>query len=373
MKLYEYMGKDLFAHYGVKVELSRMVKTPAEARSAAEEMGPVVVKAQVLSGKRGKAGVISIVDSPDEAYREAERILQQEVDGEQVKCLLVSQKVIIHQELYLAITVDGKSRRPIILASSHGGMDVEEVPEGGMIKWPLDISMGYLPFMGREIGFRMGLQGALVHRFSDLLGKLYHMFRATDAELVEINPLAVCGEELIAIDSKVNIDDDALQRQPELPRVQEKTALEKKAQEMDIAYVDLGGDIAVMANGAGITMATLDLVQYNGGTPANFLDFGGGAGVEKTSQAMELMLGTNPKVILVNIFGGITRCDDVARAFASVKENKDINIPVFFRLVGTNEDEGRQVLREIGIEAYSSMEEAVRRAVEASIGKEEVN
>lgn len=373
MKLYEYMGKDLFAQYGVKVETSRVVDNPSDARIAAEELGGAVIKAQVLSGKRGKAGVISIVDSPDEAYQEAERILQQEVDGEQVIRLLVSQKVNIDQELYLAITVDGKSRRPIILASYHGGMDVEEVPEGGMIKWPIDISMGYHPFIGREIGFRMGLQGTLIRRFSDLLGKLYHMFRDADAELVEINPLAASGEELIAIDSKVNIDDDALQRQPELPRVQEKTALEKKAQEMDIAYVDLGGDIAVMANGAGITMATLDLVQHNGVTPANFLDFGGGAGVEKTSQAMELMLGTNPKVILVNIFGGITRCDDVARAFAAVKEKKGIDLPVYFRLVGTNEEEGRQVLKEIGIEAYSSMEEAVRRAVEASTGRKEVN
>jgi len=371
MKLYEYMGKDLFSRYGIPVEESKVVDTPEEARKAAEEIGPSVVKAQVLSGKRGKAGAISLVDTPEEAFQEAERILKLEIDEEKVSRLLVSQKVDIDHELYLAITVDGQSRCPMILASYYGGMDVEEVPAGQMIKWPVNVGIGFSPFIAREVAFRMGLQGKIVKAFSDLLGKLYKAFCEADAELVEINPLIISGESLVAIDSKVTIDDDALERQPSFPRVEEKTDLEKKAQEMDIAYVDLGGDIAVMANGAGITMATLDLVQHYGGTPANFLDFGGGAGVEKTAQAMELMLGTDPKVILVNIFGGITRCDHVAQAFATVKENKNIKVPVFFRLVGTNEDEGRRILEKIGIEAYSSMEEAVRRAVEASNGQKE--
>ncbi len=369
MKLYEYMGKELFSRFGIPVEPAQVADTPAEARRVAEELGPAVVKAQVLSGKRGKAGAISLVDTSEEAYREAERILTLAVSGEKVERLLVSSKIDIDHELYLAITVEGQRQRPVILASYYGGMDVEEVPAGKMIKWPVDMSMGFAPFIAREIGFRMGLEGKLIRAFSDLLGKLYRLFREVDAELVEINPLAISGENLVAVDAKVTIDDDALDRQPDLPRVQERTALEKKAHAMDIAYVDLGGDIAVMANGAGITMATLDLVEHYGGTPANFLDFGGGAGVEKTTQAMELMLGTNPRVILINIFGGITRCDDVARAFAAVKENKEIEVPVFFRLVGTNEDEGRQILQELGIEAYSSMEEAVRRAVEASGGK----
>ena len=370
MKLYEYMGKELFGRYGLPVESALLADSPEQARQAAEKMGPSVVKAQVLSGKRGKAGAISVVETPDEAYREAERILGLSVDGEKVERLLISQKAQIDHELYLAITVDGQNRSPLILASYHGGMDVEEVPEGGMIKWPVDVGIGFSPFIAREIAFRMGLQGELIKAFTELLSNLYRAFREADAELVEINPLVISGQELLAIDAKVTIDDDALKRQPGFPRVEEKTDLEKKAQEMGIAYVDLEGDIAVMANGAGITMATLDLVQHYGGTPANFLDFGGGAGVEKTAQAMELMLGTDPKVILVNIFGGITRCDHVAKAFATVKENQDIKVPVYFRLVGTNEDEGRQVLQEIGIEAYNSMEEAVRRAVEASKGED---
>lgn len=366
MKLYEYMGKELFSRYGIPVQPERGVGTPGEALQAAEELGPVVVKAQVLTGKRGKAGAVAFADTPEEAGKEAERILTLEVGGEKVQKLLVAQKTTIDKELYLAVTVDSQKKCPVILASFYGGMDVEEVPPEHMVKWPVDISMGFQPFIGREIGFRIGMEGALLKSFTDLLGNLYSMFRGTDAELVEINPLVISGEELIALDSKVTIDDDALNRQPSIPRVHEKTALEKKAHEMGIAYVDLGGNIAVMANGAGITMATLDLVQHYGGTPANFLDFGGGAGVEKTAQAMELLLGTDPRVILINIFGGITRCDDVARAFATVKDAKDVDIPVFFRLVGTNENEGRKVLEEIGIEAYSSMDEAVRRAVEAS-------
>ena len=183
---------------------------------------------------------------------------------------------------------------------------------------------------------------------------------------MEINPLALTPQGLVAADAKVTIDDDALYRHPQLPRIREKTDLELKAEEMDLAYVELGGDIAVMANGAGITMATLDMVQHYGGTPANFLDFGGGAGVERTAQALELLLGTNPKAILINIFGGITRCDVVAEAFVKVKESRGIDVPVSFRLVGTNEQEGREILKKVGIEAFQTMEEAVRHAVELS-------
>lgn len=366
MKLYEYMGKELFARYGIALPSERVARTADEAEAAAKELGPVVIKGQVLSGKRGKAGAVAFADTPEEAFKEGERILKLQVAGEDVKCLLVAEKIKIEKELYLAITVDGARRKPVILASASGGMDIEDVPPEEMVTWELDVTLGYQPFVGREVGFRMGLSGALLNSFVKLLGQLYKMFRELDAELVEINPLAVCGDSVVAADSKVTIDDDALYRHKDLPHVEERTDLEKKAHEMGIAYVDLGGDIAVMANGAGITMATLDLVEHYGGTPANFLDFGGGAGVEKTSQAMELLLGTGPKVILINIFGGITRCDDVAGAFAQVKANKNINVPVFFRLVGTNEDEGRAILKGINIEAYSSMDEAVRAAAEAA-------
>ncbi len=366
MNLYEYMGKELFAEYHLPIPRNKVVETQKEAFRAVEELGGGVLKAQVLTGKRGKAGAISFVDTPAEAEEEASRLLQMEVGEEKVRKLLMEEKLPLDRELYLAITVEGQARRPVVLASLYGGMDIEEVPEEHIVKWPVDVMVGYHPYIAREICNRLGLEGKAVRSFAVVLERLYRLFQGRDAELVEINPLALSGEELIALDSKVVIDDDALFRQKDLPLVEEKTSLEKKASDMGLAYVDLGGDVAVMANGAGITMATLDLVQHFGGSPANFLDFGGGADEEKTSQALELLLGTDPRVILINIFGGITRCDVVARAFVSVKESKGISIPFFFRMVGTNEEEGRRILEEAGVQVFQSMQEAVRHAVEAS-------
>ncbi|HOL17517.1 MAG TPA: ADP-forming succinate--CoA ligase subunit beta [Bacillota bacterium] len=370
MKLYEYMGKELLHRYDVPIPRGKVVDTAEGAAGAAAELGEVVVKSQVLTGKRGKGGGIGFAATPEEARREAERILKVKVQGMAVDKLLVEEKLQIEQELYLAITVDGVSRCPVILASLDGGMDVEEVPEERMIRWPVELSLGLQPYMVREICRRLGGEAGsrLTKPFLQLLPNLYRLFREQDAELVEINPLALTPQGLVAADAKVTIDDDALYRHPEMPRIREKTDLELKAEELDLAYVELGGDIAVMANGAGITMATLDMVQYYGGTPANFLDFGGGAGVERTAQALELLLGTNPKAILINIFGGITRCDVVAEAFARVKESRGIDVPVSFRLVGTNEQEGREILKKVGIEAFQTMEEAVRHAVELSRG-----
>jgi len=295
---------------------------------------------------------------------EAEKIFKMELGGFTADKLLVEEKIQIEQEIYLALTVDGTVRKPVVLASLDGGMDVEDVPEERMIRWPVDVTVGMQGYMVREICRQMGVKGDLQKEFLKLLPKLYKMFRENDAELAEINPLALTPQGLVAADAKVTIDDDALFRHKELPRIKEKTALELKAEELDLAYVELDGDIAVMANGAGITMATLDMVQHYGGSPANFLDFGGGANIEKTSQALELLLGTNPKVLLINIFGGITRCDVVAEAFVGVRENKGIDLPVSFRLVGTNEAEGREILEKVGIKAFNSMEEAVSHAVE---------
>ena len=212
-----------------------------------------------------------------------------------------------------------------------------------------------------------GDSGGLQKQMLELVPRLYRLFRELDAELVEINPLALCGSGLIAADAKVTIDEDALYRHKELPRITEKTALELRAEELGLAFVELGGEIAVLANGAGITMATLDMVQHYGGTPANFLDMGGGADLERTANALELLLATNPRAILINIFGGITRCDVVAEAFAQVKESRGVDLPVSFRLVGTNEEEGRAVLERMGISAFHSTEEAVRHAVEISL------
>ncbi|MEW5786098.1 MAG: ATP-grasp domain-containing protein, partial [Bacillota bacterium] len=336
---------------------------------AAAELGAVVVKSQVLTGKRGKAGGIGFAATPAEAHREAARIFAMQFQGLTADKLLVEEKLQIEQELYLALTVDGAARCPVILASPDGGMDIEDVPEERMVRWPVDINLGLQPYLVREICRRMGASGSLLKQFLEILPKLYQLFREHDAELVEINPLAVTPRGLVAADAKVTIDDDALYRHPQLPRIREKTDLELKAEEMDLAYVELAGDIAVMANGAGITMATLDMVQHYGGTPANFLDFGGGAGVERTAQALELLLGTDPKAILINIFGGITRCDVVAEAFVQVKESKGIDLPVSFRLIGTNELEGRAILDKVGIRAFDTMEEAVRHAVALARGR----
>ncbi len=364
MKLYEHLGKELFARYGIPVPAGRVIENAGQAAEAASELGEVVIKSQVLTGKRGKAGGISFASSPEEAEAEAEKIFKMELGGFTADKLLVEEKIQIEQEIYLALTVDGTVRKPVVLASLDGGMDVEDVPEERMIRWPVDVTVGMQGYMVREICRQMGVKGDLQKEFLKLLPKLYKMFRENDAELAEINPLALTPQGLVAADAKVTIDDDALFRHKELPRIKEKTALELKAEELDLAYVELDGDIAVMANGAGITMATLDMVQHYGGSPANFLDFGGGANIEKTSQALELLLGTNPKVLLINIFGGITRCDVVAEAFVGVRENKGIDLPVSFRLVGTNEAEGREILEKVGIKAFNSMEEAVSHAVE---------
>ncbi len=366
MKLFEFMGKELFKDYAIPVPDGRVVRTPEEAAAAAEAIGSVVIKSQVLTGKRGKAGGIAFVDDPQSAQQEARRLLGMEIGGFPVEHLLVESKIRIDKELYLAITLDGGRRCPLILASLEGGMDIEEVPEAQIVKYPVDVTLGLRPFMAREICRRLGLTGGQAKAFSDLLFKLFKLFQEMDAELVEINPLVISGDSLLAADAKVTIDEDALFRHQALHRVEDRTDLEKKAHDLGLAYVELEGDIAVMANGAGMAMATLDMLHYYGGKPANFLDAGGGAGVEQTARALELLLATEPRVILINIFGGITRCDDVAKAFATVKEAKDLTTPVVFRLVGTNEAAGLEILRGIGIQAYRTMQETAQKAVELS-------
>ncbi len=364
MKLYEYMGKELFAQYGIPVPTGKVVKTAEEATRAATDIGDVVVKSQVLTGKRGKAGGIGFASDPEEAGQKASEILGMNIGGFIVDTLLVEEKLSIDKEYYLALTVDGVAKMPIILASSEGGMDIEEVPEELIIKIFIDPQIGMQPFMTRDVVRRLGLSGDLAKQVAKMLPKLYRLFKERDAELVEINPLVLSGKEIVAADAKVTIDDDALFRQKDLTKVEEKTATEKKAADIGLAYVELEGDIAVMANGAGITMATLDMIQHYGGKPANFMDAGGGAGEEVTAKALELLLSTNPRSILINIFGGITRCDDVANAFASVKKKLGIKPPVVIRLVGTNEEEGLKILEESGIQAYKNMHEAAAKAVE---------
>lgn len=367
MKLFEYMGKELFSSYGINVPRGRVCSNPEEAAAVAKNIGStVVVKSQVLTGKRGKGGGIKFADGPEEARSAAEEILGMTVQGYKVEKLLVEEKLQIDQELYLSITVDGAAKKPVIIASAEGGMDIEEVPEEKILKKHVDVFVGISPFLVREVARRLGLSGGLAKELGKLLPALYKMFKEKDAELVEINPLVISGDKLVAADSKVTIDDDALFRQKDVPVVEERTDIEKRAHELGLAFVQLGGDIAIMANGAGMAMGTLDTIQYYGGSPANFLDAGGGTGMEETAQALELLLATKPKVIFINIFGGITRCDDVANAFIKVKNSREIPVPVVIRMVGTNEEEAVKILGDNGIQAYKVMHEAARKAVELS-------
>ncbi|HZK02722.1 MAG TPA: ADP-forming succinate--CoA ligase subunit beta, partial [Anaerovoracaceae bacterium] len=358
MKLYEYMGKKLFDEYGIPVPKGKVAKTPDEVEKITTEIGETVIKAQILSGKRGKAGGIKFTADPTEAKEFAKTLLGSQLLGMPVDALLVEEKLKIDKEYYVAITIDGEKRCPVVLASTYGGMDIEDVPEEHMVRYHIDYKVGMMPFISREITRLMGLAEPEDRQVRKVLEILYKMFVELDAELLEINPLVVSNDKIIAADAKVTIDDEALYRHPELPYVEERTASEKKAHDMGLSYVELNGDIGVMANGAGITMATLDTIQHYGGAAANFLDAGGGAGEEATAQALGLILERNPKAILINIFGGITRCDDVANAFISVKNRTEIPVPVVIRLVGTNQEEGRQILKEAGIETFKTMHEA---------------
>ena len=365
--MFEYMGKEIFAKFGLPVPKGRMVASPDEAfRAAAEIGGPVVIKSQVLSGKRGKAGGIKFADDPDGAKAAARELFGLTIQGLAVDILLVEEKLQIDRELYLSITIDSAAKMPVLIASAQGGMDIEEVAEEYIVKKHIDVELGMQSFIARDVVRRMGisLNTAPGKELVQVIKTLYQIFIQKDADLVEINPLVISGDKVIAADAKVTIDDEALYRQPDLPRVEERTSVEKAAHDLGLSFVELEGDIGVMANGAGITMGTLDTLTYYGGKPANFLDAGGGTGEESTAKALELILSRNPKSIIINIFGGITRCDDVARAFASVKKNRGIPVPVVIRLVGTNQEAGRAILKEAGIEAYDFMQDAAEKAVE---------
>jgi len=367
MKMFEYMGKELFANYGLPVPLGKMVTNPEEAASAAAEIGkPVVIKSQVLTGKRGKSGGIKFADTPEQAAAAAKELLGMDIQGLKVEKLLVEEKLKIDRELYLSITIDSGAKMPVLIASANGGMDIEEVDEALIIKQYIDPELGMHPFIARDVVRRLDipLKGAHGKELVEIIQTLYKIFVQKDAELVEINPLVFSDDKVIAADSKITIDDDALYRQKDIPYVEERTAIERAAKELGLSYVDLDGDIAVMANGAGITMGTLDTLQYYGGSAANFLDCGGGTGREATAKALELLIAKNPKAMFINIFGGITRCDQVALAFKDVKESVGFNCPVVIRLVGTNQEEGRAILADIGVEAFDSMQDAAKKAVE---------
>lgn len=377
MKLHEYQSKRIFADYGVPIPEGETATSPGEAREIAKRLdGPVVLKSQVLVGGRGKAGGIKLANNPDEAEKLAGQILGMNIKGLTVDTILIDQAANIKQEFYLGIVVDRALQKPVIVASAEGGVEIEEVaktePEA-IIRLPIDPQMGLLDYQARDLAFELGLRRAFINQFVQIVQGLYRAFIHSDASLAEINPLVVTEEEhLLGVDGKIVLDDNALIRHPhlaELRDIQEETPSEREARLAGLSYVKLDGKIGCMVNGAGLAMATMDIIKRFGGEPANFLDIGGGAKADKVAAALRIIL-SDPKVkaVLFNIFGGITRCDEVAQGILAALDEVEANVPMVARLVGTNEEEGRQILAEADFPSAASLAEAAQRAVALAQG-----
>lgn len=365
MRLLEHEGKELFASYGIEVPRSRLASSPGEAVSAAEEIGfPAVIKAQVLAGGRGKAGGVVSVRTPEDAAREAGRILSLKIGGEQTRALLVEESVQHSEELYLSVSLDREQRSIVALASRSGGIEVEALGAGAMQEVAVPLG-GITGESCALLSTRLEL-GPASSRFEDVLRSLDRLSREKDAELAEINPLALLSDgRLVALDSKVVIDDNALFRHPEFSGLPPEDPLEASAARSGFAFVRLGGDIGVIGNGAGLVMSTLDLVSDAGGSPACFLDLGGGAQRERMEEAMRLVLGLQGvRCVLINVFGGITETLDIAKAIEAVASGSAT--PVFARIRGQDEQEARHSLESSGIPVFRDSSDAVSAAVRAA-------
>ncbi|MBN1423506.1 ADP-forming succinate--CoA ligase subunit beta [Candidatus Fermentibacteria bacterium] len=379
MKVHEFQAKAILAKAGVPIPRGRVVGNPEDAYQAARELGgPVVIKAQVHAGGRGKAGGIQIASNPEEAEAKAGKMLgsyltthQTGGQGVLVKRALVEEVVPIAHELYLGAVLDRSLSRVVIMGSTEGGVEIEEVaarsPEKIFKEWA-DPFVGLADFQARRLAMRFSSDRQVVRQLSAVISNVYGAFMSTDASLVEINPLVVTEDgRVIALDAKMNFDDSALYRRQEIAQMRdpaEENDLEEEARALGLSFVSLDGDIGCVVNGAGLAMATMDMVKYFGGSPANFLDIGGSSSPEKVLAAMRILLADpRVKAVLFNIFGGITRCDDVAKGMVQALREIGTPLPVVVRLTGTNEDEGRRILQEVGLEVGSSMEEAVQKAV----------
>jgi len=377
MKLHEYQSKQLFAECGIPIPRGRMAMTSQEARSIAEELGGrVVVKSQVLVGGRGKAGGIRLVDSPEEAEEAATQILAMTIKGLPVRRVLVDEAADIETEIYLGITNDRARRCPVMIASAEGGVEIEEVarthPERIVRVW-IDPLLGLREYQARLLAASIELPRDLWKSFIRIASGLFKAYTENDATLAEINPLVVTGEHtLLALDGKMVIDDNALFRHPglaEMRDLDEEQAEEREARKYGLSYVKLDGDIGCMVNGAGLAMATMDVIHLYGGAPANFLDIGGGATAEKVAAAIQIILrDPDLKAMLFNIFGGITRCDEVARGILAALEQTPTDLPMVIRLVGTNEEEGRRMLADAALETATTLAEAAQKAVALAQG-----
>jgi len=385
MNLHEYQAKALFERYGIPTPRGQVIVSATESARAAALLGsgPWVVKAQVHAGGRGKAGGVVLVESPERVTAEASRLLgsrlrtrQSGLDGLPVEALLIEQPTPIARELYLGVLVDREARQVTFMASAAGGMDIEEVaavsPERILIT-RVHPAVGLQPFQCRRIGFGLGLDAKQVKALQGLMEGLYRLFLDCDASLVEVNPLALTqGGELMAVDAKINLDDNALYRHPDLMALRDASQedpREAEARAHDLSYISLDGNIGCMVNGAGLAMATMDLVQLHGGAPANFLDVGGGATAERVAEAFKLIL-SDPKVsaVLVNIFGGIVRCDLIAEGIIQAVRQVHVGVPVVVRLEGTNAAQGLAMLAASGLAlvAASTLSEAADKVVAAA-------
>ncbi|MDE2940047.1 MAG: ADP-forming succinate--CoA ligase subunit beta [Chloroflexota bacterium] len=360
MKLHEYQAKEIFARYGIEVPRGILASTPEEAREATRELGgQAVVKAQVHAGGRGQGGGIKVVRSPEEAEEVARGFIgrnlvtrQTDAQGVPINSVLVEELADIKQELYVALTIDRGFRGPVMIASAAGGMDIEEVAAtnpDNIHTEPIEPVLGLMPYQARRVVSRLGLEAGPARPAAQALNALYRIFTENDCSLVEINPLIITGDDrVVALDAKLDVEDDSMFRHSDLRELRDRSqedALEARASDMEIAYVNLDGSVGCLVNGAGLAMATLDVTNAAGAAPANFLDVGGGADDEKVASAVSIIL-SDPKVdrVLINVFGGILRCDIAARGIVLAFERMNSNLPLIVRMLGTNVDEGKEIL-----------------------------
>jgi succinyl-CoA synthetase beta subunit len=382
MKIHEYQAKAILSHHGVPVPRGEETSNPSEVADIAKRLGTpvVVVKAQIHAGGRGKGGGVKVVKSPDEAERVARAMLgmtlvthQTGPEGRVVGRLLIEEGLQMTRELYLSIVLDRAAGKPVMMASADGGMDIEEVaaktPER-IAKVYIEPGVGIVPFEARQLGFAIGLDGAQVNKFVKVASALYEAFIATDASLVEINPLVTTADgNLLALDAKMNFDDNALYKHPDIKDLRdlsEEDPLEIEASKFSLNYIHLDGNIGCMVNGAGLAMATMDIIKLAGGEPANFLDVGGGANAEQIRNAFKILMSDkNVKAVLINIFGGILRCDVLAQGVIAAVKELGVPVPIVIRMEGTNVDEGKRLLKESGMNftTADSMDEAANKVV----------
>ncbi len=373
MKIHEYQAKEIFAKHGIQVPPGEVVTNAEDARVVAERIGkPVMVKSQVHVGGRGKAGGIKYCENADVAYQNAKSILGMDIKGLTVKKVLITEAVNITSESYVGIIIDRAAKKPVFMVSPAGGIDIEQVaaetPEK-IFKRHIDPLLGMSMYEARGLAYKLYDDPKLVNQAAKIIMQLYDVFMSNDCSLAEINPLITTPEGKVwAIDAKINIDDNGLFRHKEIEALRDMDAEEKSemdARDAGLSFVKLDGNIGCIVNGAGLAMATMDLVKYYGGQPANFLDIGGSSNPEKVVSAMQIILrDPNVKAILFNIFGGITRCDDVANGIVEAINRMKPSVPIVVRLTGTNEDEAREILKSTNLPAATTMDGVVKKAIE---------